>query len=190
MYTIPKYLSSLSQSYVDSCTNCMLDEVIKKAIEYLPKGLEDSTQAKVYFFVLVNNELLFNNSVSLHIPLASFQNAKLTIINKLSERNAFWRDEISKIKISIGSKVSLLILGIGDNSKSSTGLLSLPMAENARMMIGLTSGVPDGSAGGLWEKLEEAQKSLTHTLSSKNIPGKKIPSVQEPREIVPVSIPF
>ncbi len=99
----------------NSRSNFLLDLVIERAVITFPDSFFDAESVRVYFFVIVNKECLFEDNFTLQR-----QEGKLPTHEEFNGRRNMWNHAIRNLPFSFRSKVSCFVQAIGSKPEISS----------------------------------------------------------------------
>lgn len=163
------FASGYFTSWINSCTDCMVDEVVDGAIQQFPISFPDKTTAKIYFFVVVNREVLFQDDFQILLLGETFQARREASREEFQSKKNLWKARVTKLKIFLGSEVSFVMQGVAHTPGTPNDPWHIPVAASRRENIGLRPHGGSATTGGgifLPNDLQKIQEMINNILRS------------------------
>lgn len=166
--------------WTHACADTMLDEVIFRARSQFPQSFHNETTAKIYFFVLINRQLLFRDEFESKFIGNSMDERREFFAPKLVAQQALWKEPINKLPIPLGSEVVFLMQGVAHVPEDVYQPWKVPLVESNRESIGLAPhGGNSAGGGGVCkdDTASKAQERMGTLLTGYGVPSEHVPKI-------------
>jgi hypothetical protein len=174
------WFSNYLANWTHSCTEYVLDEVVDNAIQEFPISFPDNTDAKIYLFIIVNKQLLSEDSCVISFLGKNFNDRREFSKQAFYDKKAVWKQHVKELPIPFASQVTFLIQGIANTPATPKDPWHIPLANAQRERIGLKPHGDKGFSGGgtmLSNDAMQVQKLIKEVLHSYAVPEERIPKI-------------
>jgi hypothetical protein len=149
----------------------MVNQLFRASVVF-PIHFQDNTDAKIYFFVLVNKALLFEDSISLQISGDSPETRQAPFLAAIAHKWAIWHETVQNLVLTLGCEISLVMQGLKTKSNQAEDCFT-PFAQSSRPSLGWSLGGSGFGGGGLIPP-DQIPQNLKHWLVTHGIPTQTI----------------
>lgn len=174
------FASHYLTSWVHSCAQYMLNQAVDNAVCNFPISFPDKTTAKIYLFVIVNKQLLFENDCQISFIGDNFNDRRESSKQAFYDKREFWKKQVDELDIPLGTEAIFIIQGIAHTPETSFNPWHIPITYSRRESIGLKPHGGNGSSGGgimLPNDDVQIQDMIKKTLCNYGVPEDRIPKI-------------
>jgi hypothetical protein len=165
------------RTWKHSWAEYMLEQAVDCAVWQFPLSFPDNATARIYFFVIMNKKVLFQDDFQVLFTGKNFQERRDSCRQVFYNKKFSWKNQISGLSFLLGSEVVLLIQGIANMVNIPQDPWYIPSAYSKKDWFGLTYWGGSGSDGGgtmLPNDSTRIRKMIQEKLSSYGIGGDQI----------------